>query len=311
MSTEPSTPVERTGSACPPAFALRTAPPCVQAALYVSVVRPRLDEFARARLRQYRVPASRLEADDVVQYTIAELLDRWAVVKEPSRYAFTVAGNYVRRVAREGGRFTGGPAKRTGDVDGDQADELDRVDASHLVWSSASPTAPTEHTVAAAEVRADLAAALARLTPAQRQAVGLVDGLGLSRAKAAEVMGVAEGTVSPHRSRGLTKLRHLVGHLRGGLYVVVGLGAAGGLGWLLWWTVREGAAIIGRAERGDLVALAVAASAMLFHLVLPWIARTFNWSVGGMFKVGFMVGRDTERDEAGGRRNRRRTREVK
>ncbi|MEN3308940.1 MAG: hypothetical protein V7603_5142 [Micromonosporaceae bacterium] len=261
------------------------------------------------------MPPSRLETDDVVQYTIAELLDRWAAVDEPSKYMFTVAGNYIRRAAREGGRFTGAPVQPSRDANEDQADGLDRMDTSRVVWSSASPTPPTEHAVAAAEVRAGLVAALARLTPAQSQAVRLVDGLDFPRAEAAAVMGVAEGTVSPHRARGLAKLRHLAGHLRGALYVVVGLGVvAGGLGWLLWRVLREGVDIAGRSEPADLLALVITTATAAMPLVLRLVAALLSVSTRAphrraeavrLLRILIQEPEDTAQNTVGGHRNRR------
>ncbi|MFG1849568.1 sigma-70 family RNA polymerase sigma factor [Micromonospora carbonacea] len=316
MPTEPATPGARTKPDRPPRSSLRTAPASIQAALYVSVMRPRLNAFARAQLWKYRVPPSRLETDDVIQYTIVELLERWATVDEPSKYMFTVAGNYIRRAAREGGRFTGAPVQPSRDIDEAQADDLDRMDISRAVWSSASPTPLTEHAAAAAEVRAGLGTALARLTPAQSQAVRLVDGLDLSRAEAAAAMGVAEGTVSPHRARGLAKLRHLAGHLRGALYVVAGLGVASGLGWLLWRGLHEGANIVARSESVDLLALVITTVTATMPLLLRIAVTLVSvWSrdarrravAARRFRL-FLVQEpeDIEQSTAGRRRNRRR-----
>ena len=52
-----------------------------------------------------------------------------------------------------------------------------------------------------------LPAALRRLTRHQRMAVVLVHAMGWTQAEAAELMGIASGTVKTHLDRGLAKLR--------------------------------------------------------------------------------------------------------
>ncbi|WP_431895909.1 sigma factor-like helix-turn-helix DNA-binding protein [Micromonospora haikouensis] len=172
-----------------------------------------------------------------------------------------------------------------------------------------------QHAAAAAEVRAGLGTALARLTPAQSQAVRLVDGLDFSRAEAAAAMGVAEGTVSPHRARGLAKLRHLAGHLRGALYVVAGLGVASGLGWLLWRGLHEGANIVARSESVDLLALVIttvtATMPLLLRIAVTLVSvwgRDARRRADAARRFRFLVQEpeDIEQSTAGRRRNRRR-----
>lgn len=63
---------------------------------------------------------------------------------------------------------------------------------------------------AAAESRLDLRAALARLPDAQREAIVLVDVQELSVAEAAELLGVAEGTVKSRCSRGRVALARVL-----------------------------------------------------------------------------------------------------
>jgi DNA-directed RNA polymerase specialized sigma24 family protein len=60
-------------------------------------------------------------------------------------------------------------------------------------------------------VEPKLASALASLTVAQRQAVLLVEGYGLTYAEAAEVLGVGRSTVQVHVARGLRHLRDELG----------------------------------------------------------------------------------------------------
>ena len=63
-----------------------------------------------------------------------------------------------------------------------------------------------------AETAIDVRAALATLPEAQRLALVLVDMEGLSVAEAAEVLGVAEGTVKSRCSRGRAALAPLLAH---------------------------------------------------------------------------------------------------
>ena len=70
------------------------------------------------------------------------------------------------------------------------------------------PAPYDEH--AAAENRIDLTAALARLPEAQREAIVLVDVQELSVAEAAELLGVAEGTVKSRCSRGRLALARIL-----------------------------------------------------------------------------------------------------
>jgi RNA polymerase sigma-70 factor, ECF subfamily len=66
----------------------------------------------------------------------------------------------------------------------------------------------------AVAVRVVLAQALAELPPEQRLAVLLVDGQGCPVDEAAEVLGVAPGTVKSRCARGRTRLAALLGSLR-------------------------------------------------------------------------------------------------
>ena len=76
----------------------------------------------------------------------------------------------------------------------------------------ADPTDPFREVEASGEV----AAALLRLNADQRVAIVLVDVHGFSVLEAAEVLGVAEGTVKSRCSRGRAQLAVLLGHLRPG-----------------------------------------------------------------------------------------------
>lgn len=68
-------------------------------------------------------------------------------------------------------------------------------------------TPSPEHRLSARRLGQELEGALDRLPPAQREAVWLVDGMGLTFADAAEVMGIAPGTVASRVARGRAALR--------------------------------------------------------------------------------------------------------
>jgi RNA polymerase sigma factor (sigma-70 family) len=187
---------------------------------------PRLRAFAHRQLARYGIPSGRLQADDVVNYTIAELLERWYQVHEPHRYMFTVARRFIWRAAREAGRFTGAPTT-TGATD--DANDLDQVDPDRVIWSSARQAQPAD--VALGNIA--VGEMYARLSPQQRQAVHLIEVVGASRAETAAAMGVKIGTVSQHRNRGLMKLGKL--SASGwflAAYVLFLLGVPAGLVWL-------------------------------------------------------------------------------
>ncbi|GAA2134503.1 RNA polymerase sigma factor SigM [Kitasatospora kazusensis] len=75
---------------------------------------------------------------------------------------------------------------------------------------------PADTQVVRAELRREVTDALAALAPEQRAALVLVDMQGYPVAEAAEVLGVAVGTVKSRCARGRAKLLPLVRHLRAG-----------------------------------------------------------------------------------------------
>jgi RNA polymerase sigma-70 factor (ECF subfamily) len=72
-------------------------------------------------------------------------------------------------------------------------------------------SASSEDTMDAVAQRLDLAAALASLPPDQRAAVLLVDAQGMDYAAAAEVLGIAPGTVGSRLARARSVLRAALG----------------------------------------------------------------------------------------------------
>ena len=163
-----------------------------------------LHRFAQSRLKRYDVPSGRLDADDVVQYTFAEMLERWNEIKNPRQYMFTVARRRVLRAVYEGQRFSPErPIHDDGEIPGNPV-------GSPASWLAARPAdqAAFERIMAG-----DLYAALQSLTPQQRRAVTLIELGDLSRATVAAEMAVTTGAVSAHRDRGLKRLRRQGGAL--------------------------------------------------------------------------------------------------
>ncbi len=126
-------------------------------------------------------------AEDVTAEAFARLYRHWDDVEEPLRY--------LRRSVRSL-----------------VVDELRRSDVArrHLhrvVDPELAPERPLDETVADAD---QLAAALRRLAPRQREAVVLRYGLDLSEADVARHMGISAGTVKSSASRALSSLREMV-----------------------------------------------------------------------------------------------------
>ncbi len=82
------------------------------------------------------------------------------------------------------------------------------VDARDPMWDSPTPRAGPERTVHAAD---SILRALAALPDEQRVTVLLVDGEGFDNVEAAEVLGVAPGTVGSRLSRGRASVRRILG----------------------------------------------------------------------------------------------------
>lgn len=92
--------------------------------------------------------------------------------------------------------------------------------------SYAESVADPRDAYAESETAGEVAAALRRINADQRVAIVLVDVEGLSVAEAAEVLGVADGTVKSRCSRGRAQLAQLLGHLRPRQGTEVGPGAS-------------------------------------------------------------------------------------
>lgn len=112
------------------------------------------------------------DAEDAVDEAFARACERWDRVgrmASPTGWVFVVARNHLRRSRRRGSARTGpGRSEVT-----EQPDESGRVD-----------------------MALEVAAALARLTPRQREVVVLHHGLDLAQEQVAVVLGIARSTVA-------------------------------------------------------------------------------------------------------------------
>ncbi|WP_433729898.1 sigma-70 family RNA polymerase sigma factor [Actinoplanes sp. CA-051413] len=192
----------------------------------------RLHRYAQGKLAQYRVPSGRLQADDVVNHTMAEVLERWEDIHQPQRYMYVVARRFVLQAAHDAGRFTHDPTTV------DQPADFDQLAPDEMTWTSNRTLPPVEDQACGKVVADELRAAMDVLTDQQRRAVELVDMSRRSRTDSAAAMGVTPGAVSAHRARALKRLRTRVIHLQDALYgLVVLLIVVTGLTW--HWLVRR------------------------------------------------------------------------
>jgi RNA polymerase sigma factor (sigma-70 family) len=164
---------------------------------------PSLRRYARSLLTRYRIPSGWLQPDDVVQYAIAELLEHRSKIDNPEAYVRAVAWRFVLRAAHDRRHVADAP------VD----------DESRSV--SVHPVAPVEDQVETRIVAERVYRELAALPPQQGRAVYLIQAVGTSRAEAAALMGTAEGTVSSHLHRGMTRLRDTLGYVLGSFTAVL------------------------------------------------------------------------------------------
>jgi RNA polymerase sigma factor (sigma-70 family) len=126
-------------------------------------------------------------AEDVAAEAFVRLYRRWDDVEDPLRY--------LRR------------SVRSLVVDEFRRSDVARRHLHRVVDAEVAPDRPLEELVADSD---ELAAALRRLAPRQREAVVLRYGMDLSEADVARRMGVSAGTVKSSTSRALSSLRELV-----------------------------------------------------------------------------------------------------
>lgn len=145
-------------------------------------------EFVAARQTHLRRVAYAIcgdwhRAEDLLQTAFVKLYVAWPRVREPG-----AAEAYARRILVRS-----------------------NIDESRRPWRRESPgldglDRPASETGAPYEERHAIVEALQTLPPMQRKAVVLRHLVGLSVAETAETLGIGEGTVKSHTSRGLTAL---------------------------------------------------------------------------------------------------------
>lgn len=146
---------------------------------YVAAARPRLRRLAYSLCGDWHA------ADDVVQTALAKLYVAWPKVSRATDQDAYVRRTVVRTTIDEGRR----PWRRErSGLDGhDRALPGSRADDRH-----------------------DLVAALQELPEMQRKTVVLRHWIGMSVAEVADELGITEGTVKSHTSRGLAALNRLM-----------------------------------------------------------------------------------------------------
>jgi len=154
-------------------------------AAYVEFVTARQDQLRRIA---YAVCRDDARAEDVLQEALVKLYLSWGSVREDGREEA-----FARRII----------------VNAD-------LDQRRRPWHRRRSPLPVEHFDRAArsgpsvEERSDVVAALRRLPEMQRRTVVLRYWLGLSVEETAAELGIREGTVKSHASRGLAALRSLL-----------------------------------------------------------------------------------------------------
>ena len=157
-------------------------------AVQVTVSREQaLAELLRSAPRAFRMAADllrdRAEAEDVVQEALARVCRDFESVRDPQAWFFRVVVNLCMRVQR-------------------------RRRWRAIFWTSDIDSAPGPDERAA---HRELLAAVDGLPAMQRTAIVLRYAQELSVAEIAQLLGVGEGTVKTHLSRGLARLRKRMG----------------------------------------------------------------------------------------------------
>jgi RNA polymerase sigma factor (sigma-70 family) len=141
-------------------------------------------QYGRLLKTLYLVTGSRFEAEDLAQEAMARVYERWNHIgnmASPQGYAFKVAFNLHRKSYRRAMRTSG--------------EEVDR-------------SVPGGETELVRRLRVE--EALATLPRSERQAVVLVDWLGMAPEEASTVLGVKHVTLGARLHRGRAKLRELL-----------------------------------------------------------------------------------------------------
>jgi RNA polymerase sigma-70 factor, ECF subfamily len=146
-------------------------------------------ESGRLGKAMYLLTGSRAEAEDLVQEAMARALVRWdrvGAMESPAAYVYRVALNLSRRRRR-----------RRPDTD-------------------AGSGAPASDPAVVAESRAEVLAALQAVSPEQREALVLVEWLGLSPQEAGTVLGIEAASVRSRIHRARAVLRDHLGGIDDG-----------------------------------------------------------------------------------------------
>ena len=181
--------------------------------------KPVIRRTARRGLSRARVPGSLATVDDAVQHVYLRRREEWSTVDDPGRFALgAVLKPYIFEQVAELKKRSNTLAQREGDV-------LDQ----------AAPGPNMEDLILEREIDRllldALPDALQTLPDRQRKAVEMTAAGDRSRDEIAAAMGVAAGTVSPHRTRGLKKLKERLAP------IVMGL-TAGAVRSLIEWLIR-------------------------------------------------------------------------
>ncbi len=138
----------------------------------------------------YALTGSRDRADDLLQVALEKLYIAWPRIRD-----YDHPDAYVRRILV------------STNIDNSRRPWRHEVvtDSVHDDRTSPDPTGSVD-------IRDQLAAALRQLPPMQRRCVVLRHWLDLSVAQTASELGISEGTVKAHTSRGVASLQRLLSH---------------------------------------------------------------------------------------------------
>jgi RNA polymerase sigma factor (sigma-70 family) len=157
--------------------------------------RPKLLAYITRIYRCWGIPPGRLDPEDVVQEAMTDAWKRWATIKCPEAYTYTVA----RR--RAGERADQLRSELRVDTAGEPVELPQPVDAD-----------PTHDAASLGECIADIDAILAELPPNQATATRMRHLGDASAAEIADELGIGPATANVHVYRGTAKLRKSLAH---------------------------------------------------------------------------------------------------
>jgi RNA polymerase sigma-70 factor, ECF subfamily len=142
-----------------------------------------LDEYQRLFQTMYLLVRDRAQAEDIAQETMARTFERWRGVRDPAGYAYRTAFNLHRSWRRR---------------------------LALAMTKLPEPTAASNE-AEAAERRMDAMRALARLPRTQREALVLVEWVGMTAEEAGRVLGIQPVSVRGRVHRAKAALRQRMG----------------------------------------------------------------------------------------------------